>query len=222
MDAVDQTRVNPNGFTSRYNIMMMGYPSFTTDPNLKYGIWSWGAVELSYPNSYGYSYSQSPGIQTYTSGNNLNLGCCVNFVDSMYSSWSYINSNGEQLYGLDVVDNFSDPAPFANYSSLIFDGGVVYKEKMGVRYKIYFEALPTGWTLTPWWIIDRGAVQYGSPVTAGATESFTEWTNARFHELQWGYDLVNDGTATAPAVILGVCPEIDPLAEEIDLSPGEV
>lgn len=221
MDAVDQTRVNPNCFTSRYNIMMMGYPSFTTDPNLNYGIWSWGAVELSYPNSYGYSYSQSPGILNYTSTNNLNLGCVQNFVDSMYSSWQYTDGNDVTHYGLDVTDNFSDPAPFASYNSLIFDGGVVYKEKMAVRYKIFFEALPAGWTLTPTWTIDRGTQQEGASVGEGATEVFVEWNNSRFHELQWGFTMTNDGTATAPAVILGVCPEIDPLSDEVDLIPGE-
>jgi len=222
MDAVDQTRLNPNSMTSRYNILMMGYPSSTTDPNIDYGIWSWGAVELTYPNSYNYSYSQSPAPEylNYSSANQLQQGCCVNFVDSMYSSWAHVDPQGNQHYGLDVIDNFSDPATWGDYSSLIFDGGVVYKEKMAVRYKIYSEALPTGYTLTPWWIIDRGTIQYGDSVTAGATECFVEWNNARFHELQWGFSWTQSG-ATEPAVILGVAPEIDPLSEEIDLIPGE-
>ena len=123
--------------------------------------------------------------------------------------------------GLDVIDNFSNPATFANWDSLIFDGGVVYKEKLAVRYKVYFEALPTGWTLTPYWTIDRGTREYGPAVTAGATEAFVELNNARFHELQWGFLLVNDGTATAPAVILGISPEIDPNNSEGDLIPNE-
>ncbi len=231
MDAVDQTRVNPNGFTSRYNILMMGYPSFTTDPNIDYGIWSWGAVELTFPNSYGYSYSQSiaqydtstntVSNQNYTSTNNLKLGCAVNFVDSLYSSWEYTDSSSVTHYGLDVVDNFSDPAQFSTFTSLIFDGGVVYKEKMAVRYKVICEALPSGWTPTPWWTIDRGTTNYGTGVGEGATEAFVEWNNARFHEIQYGYILINDG-ATEPAVILGVAPEIDAQESEVDIIPGEV
>jgi hypothetical protein len=219
MDAVDETRVNPNAFTSRYNIMMMGYPSSTTDPNLTYGIWSWGTVELTYPNSYGLSYTQSPAILSYTDANQLELGCCVNFVDSMYSSWGYIDSNSVQHYGLDVVDNFSDPAPTWTWQSLIFDGGVVWKEKMAVRYKVYFEALPTGTTLTPWYIIDRGDIVYGPTADDGSTEVFIEMNNARFHELQWGFNGTSSGTA--PAVILGVSMEIDPLTQEVDLLRGE-
>lgn len=221
LNEVDETRVNPNAFTSRYNIMMMGYPSTTTDPNLDYGIWSWGTVELTYPNSYGLSYTQSPGILNYSSANQLQLGCCVNFVDSMYSSWGYMDSNSVQRYGLDVVDNFSPPAPTWTWQSLIFDGGVVWKEKMAVRYKIYFEPLPAGVTLTPWYSIDRGTVVYGSPAGEGDTEIFIEMNNARFHELQWGFNGASDTTAVAPAVILGVHMEIDPLTIEVDLMPGE-
>ncbi len=231
MGAVDQTRSNPRSFTSRYNIMLMAYPSFTTDPNIDYGIWSWGGVEMIYPNSFIYSYSLSmtdydSETETYTNlnystANNLNTGCCVNFYDTTYTSWQYTDSNSVTHYGLDVIDNFSNPGTFANWDSLIFDGGVVYKEKMAVRYKIYFEALPAGWTLTPYWTIDRGTKEYGSAVTTGATEAFVEWNNARFHELQWGFQLVNDGTATSPAVILGISPEIDPNNSEGDLIPNE-
>ncbi len=232
LGAVDQTRSNPNSFTSRYNIMLMAYPSFTTDTNIDYGIWSWGGVEMIYPNSFAYSYSQSiasfdAATDTYTNinystSNNLKSGCCVNFYDTTYSSWQYTDSNSITHYGLDVIDNSSNPATFATWKSLIFDGGVVYKEKMAVRYKVYFESLPTGWTLTPFWIIDRGTTQYGTAAVAGDTEVFVEWNNARFHELQWGFNLSNDGTATQPAVILGVAPEIDPNSSEVDLLPGEV
>lgn len=227
MNTVDQTRVNPRGFTSRYNILMMGYPSFTTDPNLDYGIWSWGGVELTYPNSLGYSYSQSIVSYNesndtytnlnYTSQNNLKLGCCVNFVDSMYSSWQYVDSNSVTHSGLDVVDNSSTPASFVTFSSLIFDGGVVYKEKNALRYKVKFESIPTGWTLTPWWIIDRGTKQFGGAASVGQNSILMELNNARFHELQWGFVAVNDGTATAPIVVLGVAPEIDPLEDEVNL-----
>ena len=231
MDAEDQTRVNPNGFTNRYNVLIMGYPSFTTDPNIDYGLWSWGGVELTYPNSYIYSYSQSivgydqntntKTNQNYTSTNNLKLGCAVNFVDALYSSWQYTDSNGVVHSGLDVVDNFSDPATYATYTSLIFDGGTVYKEKMAVRYKVSCEALPSGWTLIPWWSVDRQPRQYGASVGQGATSAFVEWNNMRFHELQYGFVLINNG-ATAPAVILGVAPEIDPLSNEVDLEPNEL
>lgn len=221
MGTEDETRVYPNAFTSRYNILLMGYPSYTTDPNINYGIWSWGAVELTYPNSYGMSYLQSCGVENYSSTNNRKLGCAVNFVDSLYSSWEYTDSNSVTHYGLDLVDNSSVPASTFTWQSLIFDGGVVYKEKMAVRYKVYYESLPADCTLTPWYIIDRGSKVYGTQRTSGTTEAFIEMNNARFHELQWGFDGTCSTTSLTPPVILGISMEIDPLEDELNLEPKE-
>jgi hypothetical protein len=234
MDAVDETRVLPTAFTSRYSVLMMGYPSSTTDTNVDFGIWSWGNVDLTYPNSLILSYTQSPGILNYSSVNIYQLGCVENFVDSMYSAWQYTDTSGHIHYGLDVIDNFSNPAPTFTWQSLIFDGGVAYKEKMAVRYKVYFEPLPTGCTLTPWYIIDRGGLEgvlqpvniatakvFGTTVGAGATETFIEMNNARFHEIQYGFDGTCNDTATVPPVILCVALEVDPLENEVDIEPGE-
>lgn len=220
-NTTDQTRVNPNSLTSRYNILCVGYPSSTNFTNLDFGTWTYGSYELTFPNSLIYSYEQSHGIRNYTSSNGLQQGCVVNFVDSMYSSWQYTDASSVVHYGLDVVNNSSPPATTFDWLSLIYDGGAVYKEKMAVRYKIYFEALPAGCTLTPIFYIDRGAVQTGPTATVGQTEIFFEMDNARFHELQWGFT----GTctsATTPPVILGVSMEIDPLEDEVDLIPKEV
>lgn len=220
MDAVDKTIAYPYSISSRYNILMMGYPSYTTDPNINYGIWSYGAVELTYPDSYVLSYTQSCDILEFTTQNQRYLGCCVNFVDSMYSSWQYTDDNGNTHYGLDVVDNFSDPADTFVWMSLIFDGGAVYKEKQALRYKIYFEALPDTVTITPFYIIDRGETINGPTVSDGATEVFFEINNGRFHELQWG--LMGTSSGTEPATILGISMEINPLKDEVNLIPGEV
>lgn len=217
LNAVDSTVVYPNGFTSRYNILMMAYPGSSTNTNLERGIWSWGTPELTYPNSFGFSYELSPQL---LSDSSLKIGVAENFVDSLYSSWQYTDANGTH-YGLDVVDNFSAPALSTHWESLIFDGGAVYKEKMAVRNKMYFEPLPSGFTLTPYYTIDRDQTITGPTVGEGATEVFMEQNNARFHELQWGFDMANDGTATNKATVLGITQEIDGLPQEVDLLPGE-
>jgi hypothetical protein len=220
LGTTDSTVVYPNGFTSRYNILYMAYPGSSTNTNLTYGIWSWGTPELTYPNSFGYSYTQSHGLISSTGSTNLKVGAAVNFVDSLYNSWQYTDGSSVTHYGLDVVDNLSAPASTFYWQSLIFDGGAVYKEKMAVRYKITFEALPTGCTLTPFYAIDRGTTVTGPTATAGDTEVFMEQNNARFHELQWGFS----GTctaATAPPVILGITEEVDSLPAEVDLLPNE-
>lgn len=224
LGAVDSTIINPNMFTTRYNLLMMGYPSSTTNPNINYGVWSWGSVELMFPNSYGLSYTLASGIlNNNTSGiTNLQIGSVYNFVDSMYISWSYTKS-GVTSYGLDLVNNFSSPASSFNWQSLIYDGGVRYKEKMATRLKINFFPLPANTTLSAQYSIDRGVFvtsdpSSGLPFTAktGDTSLTVEMNNARFHELQWGFLGTTSGATTAPT-ITGVVMEVDPLSTETEV-----
>lgn len=217
MGAPDQTLVYPQGFTSRYDILLMGYPGYTTDPQVSYGVWSWGGVELTYPNSYAYSYSPSIGITRYTTTNDLHLGLCQNFVDDLFTSWEYTDSSSVTHYGLDLVNNSSPPAKKFNYYSLIYDGGVVYRAKMAVRYKVYFEPLPAGCTLTPAFSVDRNPVTYGATVGEGAIEALVELNNLRFHELQYGFIGTCDTTELVRPVILGVTLEVDPTQQEGDI-----
>lgn len=222
LNAIDNTIVNPNMLASRYNLLMIGYPSTTTNVNIKYGVWSWGATELMYPNSYGLSYLLSNGQTNYSAANNLQIGCVQNFVDDMYISWQYTDSGGVIRYGLDILDNFSTPASSFRWESLIYDGGVRYKMKRGLRYKISFLPLPSNTTLTAMYSLDRGtwvsADTTGVPYVAapGDTDLIVEINNARFHELQWGLFGTATNLAVSPPTITGITMEIDPLLEELN------
>ena len=227
LNTVDNTIINPNMFTSRYNLLMMGYPTTTTNTNINYGTWSWGTVELTFPNSYGLSYTLSNGLlnTTGTGGNNLKIGTVQNFVDSMYTSWQYTDSNSIVHYGLDILDNFSTPSSTFEWLSLIWDGGSRYKLKQALRLKISFVSLPTGVTITPMYSIDRAAFITADPATntsykfstVGETSVVIEINNARFHELQWGFTGTSSAAATVPLIITGVSMEINPLPDEVDV-----
>lgn len=219
LNAVDSTIVNPNMLTSRYSLLMIGYPSTTTNVNINYGVWSWGSVELSFPNSYGYSYSLANNIQNNnTSGiTNLQIGCVQNFVDNLYMSWSYTDASSITRYGLDLVDNYSTPATTFNWQSLIYDGTVIYKTKIGTRYKIKFKSFPAGYTLRPYYILDNGSPVYATDTPkVGDTDILMEVTPGRFKEIQWGFTGTSSG-ATTPLVISGITMEIEPIPDEVDL-----
>jgi len=223
LNTYDKTIVNPNMMDVRYNLLMIGYPSTTTNYNINYGIYSWGSVELTYPNSFGYSYASSlaPSLGYVNSSSlNMQLGMIKNFVDAMYMSWQYTDSNSITHYGLDIVNNSSTPAPSFSWTSLIWDGGVRYKRKKGLRLKINFLPLPTGCTLQIWYSIDRGTQIIADPLSGtvyqanpGDVSIVIELNNARFYELQWGFYGTNT-TATSPAIITGITAEIDPLEDE--------
>lgn len=221
LNAVDNTFVYPNMLTSRYNLMMIGYPSITSNPNTNYGVWSWGTVELTYPNSYCLSYELANGLKNYSSSNNLQIGCVYNFVDTMYLSWSYIDSNGETHYGMDRVNNFSSPAASFEWRSLIWDGGATYKQKRGARMKVRFLPLPEGCTLQAFYSPDRGA-DILSPSAVQGDRTIVFEATVRCAELQWGFiGTCADGTTSAP-VILDCSMQIDTLEEEEDMRADEV
>lgn len=220
LNAVDTTIVNPNMFTSRYNLLMMGYPSSSTNPNINYGVWSWGAVELTFPNSYGLSYTLSNGFLNNTSPiSNLTIGTCCNFVDTMYMSWSYTDAGAVTHYGLDILDNFSAAATTATWRSLIYDGGSRYQEKLATRYKVSFTSLPDGCLVTPFYSLDRGAdVVSVGPGISGSTNALMD-INTRFHEIQYGFTITCAANTTTPPTITGVTMEIDPDTAEANLMP---
>lgn len=221
LNEVDNTLVYPNMLASRYGVLMIGYPSVTANQNTNFGVWSWGTVELTYPNSYGLSYELANGAQKYTPANNLQIGAVYNFVDTMYISWGYVGSDNIQRYGVDRVNNFSTPATKFSYRSLIWDGGVTYKQKRGARMKLRFLPLPVGVTLQAFYSADRGADVLSPTAVAGDRSLVFECT-VRFDEIQWGFVGTSDSTTTVPLTILDASFQLDPLAEEEDMRKDEV
>ena len=215
LNAVDNTIVGPNMQTSRYNLLMTGFPSSTTNTAITYGIRSWGSTELTFPNSFGYSYAMSNGKTANTGTLNLQMGCVQNFVDSTYQSWAYTDGSGTH-YGLDVIDNFSTPAPVFSWKSLIFDAGVVYKSKKALRLKIKFLPLPAGYTLQSFVTLDRVNTITSLTANVGDTSLMLDLSNGRFHEIQYGFTGTSSG-AILPLTIIGVILEFDPLEGEHDL-----
>jgi hypothetical protein len=224
LGTVDNTIVNPNMMAPRFNILMIGYPSITTNTSLKYGIYSWGAVELIYPNSFGYSYRLSHATynRTLSPDNNLQIGMIKNFVDTMYVG-SRKTVSGVTTYYLDRVNNSSTAAAVFGWNSLIWDGGVRYKQKEAARLKISFLPWPANATLTAYYAFERGTPVAADPNNPSA--SFSPQTgdtsiiidiNKRFYEGQWGFT----GTCSSPAsipTITGITMEVDPLQSEADL-----
>jgi hypothetical protein len=135
----------------------------------------------------------------------------------MYTSWSYIDANAQQHWGLDVVDNFSTAASTFSLQSLIYDGGVRYKTKNALRYKLSNLPLPANCTLQAIVSQDRGSFVASPTETTNQTSVVYETNNARFHEYQWGFQGTCAAGVTNPPTITGMTMEVDPLTDEIEL-----
>ena len=201
------TEVNPYNATTRYGIHLMGWPSTTTNTLLPYGVYSFGRVDNTQPNSFGYSYIISTGSQYYTVGNGLKIGQVSNFGNVLHISWY---DNG--IYGVDVVDSTSVPAATAIYESLILDFGIVTKEKLASHIMAKWNDIQDGVSIRLKYMINRESPWIYSEYFTNANlymlqENYARFdigTNtggARFYEIQVGIEVTCDVTVTLPPEI---------------------
>lgn len=207
------SKVNPNTLTTRNNLLLMGFPSTTSDQTVEHGVYSFGTVDKNYPASFGYDYLLSSQTKLKTDTNDLAIGCVRNFGDDLYMSWQ---EDGK--FGLDVVNSGSAPAPTAKYRARRFDAGAIYKTKLALKLGITAETLAEGVAVTPVYGVDNGA-EVSLPVLESA--AFKSWDikdgDKRFRDIIYGFDLTNTESTTSFASILSVALEWDALLKEKDL-----
>lgn len=194
-DTTDTTIVYPYMSTSRRGVRLSGFPSQTTNTTLEHAIYSYGANNKDFQDAFGLNHTISTGTR-YNTGGSLKLGHVKNYGDSLLISWQD-NSNG---YGLDEINNSSDPYTTAVWESLYFDNNMPFKSKTGNYLIATFDTLPSGAELTLKYRTARGGAWTESD---GFTSTNTPENTAklsiggtRFYEMQFGFDLAVSGTTT--------------------------
>lgn len=217
------TKVYPYSSTTRRGVHLLGYPSSTNSTSIDYGVYSWGAVDKNFPQSFGYSYIISTGTKNYTAQNNLKIGMVKNFNDILHVSWQDDSNGG---YGVDVVDNSSTPASSASWNGLIFDGGYVGKQKYANYMELYYTSLPAGSTIKLKYKIDRQADwvesdEYSLSNLWQDQEGYIRFNingadsnGGRFREIQLGFDITCESTVSQPPVVNMVSLVYDDAKEE--------
>lgn len=190
--------VYPYAASVRRGIHMMAFPSITMNEDVRFGVYSWGAVDKNFPDSFGYSYPISTGSQFYTAQNNLTIGMVKSYGDEMWVSWRDTENGG---YGIDIVDNSSTPAEEAIWESLIFDNKFPGKQKTAGYIQCTFIDLPEDCSFVLKYKIDRGDWVYSDVFTSDVVED--QWggklaqfsISERFYEIQVGIEILS-GTTT--------------------------
>lgn len=213
-------QIYPYAATVRRGVHLMAYPSYSTNTSLNFGVYSWGAVDKNFAESFGYSYLISTGTQNYSSSNNLTIGMVKNFGDILHVSWRDTLNGG---YGVDVITNSSNPAPLAIWQSLIFDNGYTSRQKMAAWMDCYYD-LPDGATIQMAYSINRGAwildpQKYSNTnlwqgQSNYARFSTTSGSQGRFYEIQMQLIVTCDNIVTQSPVIYLVSLAYDPLINE--------
>lgn len=193
-DATDTTITYPYMATVRRGVHLLGYPSYTTNTDLEHGIYSYGATNKDFSESFGFNHTISTGTILNASGN-LRLGHVKSYGDTLFLSWR----DGTD-YGLDKVDNSSDPYSTATWESIFYDDNSPFKEKTGLYLVATFDTLPSGVELTLKYRTEReGAWTSSTAFTSANTPkniAKLAVTSKRFVEVQKGFDLSITGTTT--------------------------
>lgn len=213
----DTTDIYPHCMTVRRGIMLFAFPSKTSLYTMRHGIYSWGAVDKNYPESFYYSYNMPEASGNYnTSDVTYELGGCWNFGDTLYFSYQ-IQTNNDTRYNLAVVDNNSKPAKKFSYQSLMYDGGVPWADKQALRMGVTFRALPKGATIIPKYKIDAKPWVYGKKTATEGDVSVRMEINKRFKEITFGFDGTTTDATPEPPTIVSVQLNARTLGEEMKL-----
>lgn len=218
----DATHVYPNMMAVRRGILVFGYPSITASTTMEHGVFSYGAVDKNYPMSFGYNYDISTDTRTFNGTDALRIGCVRSFGDSLYLSWRDDSEPVGFRYGLDVVDNDSNPAVEGTWEARIYDGQAVFKMKSARNMKLVCVSLPTGVRLKMKYKLDRGLWVYPDDgiLTVGDTYQVAD-INTRNHEVQIGFDWDTPDTASPaiePFVVMCMALDTDLLVNETPFS----
>jgi len=212
----DKTDVYSHSMTVRRGILLMAYPSITNLITMRHGVYSWGAVDKNYPNSFYYSYDIPEAQGNYNTAEfTYELGGIWNFGDTLYYSYKIRNVGaGTDAFNMAIVNNSSKPARKFKYESLAYDGGMPWKEKQASRIAVSTDPLPAGAKIKLKYKIDNEAwkVDTRELIEAG-TEVYME-INKRFHEIQFGFDGTNEGSGYVPPRITSVALNARELSEE--------
>lgn len=213
--------VLPYAATVRRGVQLMAFPSKTTSTSINFGVYSWGAVDKNYPDSFGYNYLISTGTQNYSTQNNLQIGMVQSFGDLLHISWRDDLNGG---YGIDRIDNSSGPSLYARWQGMIFDNGYVAKEKQALFVECYY-TLPAGSTIQLAYSIDRGSFVKDTNIYSSTTlwqgqtgyAKFDVPTDAqgRFHEFQPQLEITSLSAETQPPVVYMVSTVFDDLSAEV-------
>lgn len=180
------------------DILMAGFPSETNNPSIEHGIYTFGNASRYYPESVGYSHSISTGARFNTGTHDLRIGMVKNFGSKTFIGWR--DDDNDDQFGIDIIDNASDPYEEFEWRSLWFDNERQGKDKLADKMVIVFdEPLPADCTITPRFRISRADTfsDAETPATAGDSEvelHFSEFGDkTRYREIQLSFT----GTSTS-------------------------
>src|SRR5690606_27488387 len=188
-----------------------GFPSITTNEQLRFGVYNFGSVAPEYPQSFGFQYILSHGQLNTSDDEPLEIGCIRGFGDEMYIGWKH----GDK-YGIDLVDSNSKVSSRLEATMRRFDAKSIHKRKDAHRVVIATTAVPEGTQVRPFYQLDDGAREYGAGeyMQAGSDQAVLTVSGENFRSIQYGLEGTSEDTVTEPLRVRGIALEYSPLSDE--------
>lgn len=170
------------------------------------GVYSWGSLNINYPDILTYDYPISTGNRTLTSNR---VGMVHAVGQKLLIGWQDNIS-----YGVDVVDSAGSPFAEGTVEILIKDDNTIYSEKNLITMGAEFEALASGESISVKYKLERETSWHTSTAESTTDEEHIRYpiSPGRAKEFQVGVNLMTT-TTTSPKV-LGVGLQYENLKSE--------
>lgn len=162
--------------------MQMGFCELTDDASYPQGVYQYGHIYDSLPESMSLNTIPSHGIEF---GTTIGITMVASMGDDLYVGWY----NGVN-YGVDLVNRGNPPSPTSSFETLIFDAGQVMRTKLSLDLVVTHDPLPAGCTITPKYRTERQSTWVYGPTnsTVGSIRSEFSFPGVRFREIEFGWD----------------------------------
>lgn len=196
--------VFPGAMTMWQALLRFGVAGDSDSSVVQKAAYSYGSVNIRYPDSLSCDFPISTGSFT---GTNLKIGMLKVVNRQLLIGWQ-----DGTAYGVDYVDLANDPYSTGYIDFIIDDDNVIWKEKEAIQLSGMFTPLESGQSVNIGYKINSNDfVMRGAESTEGVQSVQLQVAGGRYYELQCRLML---NTSTTSPTILGVGVEKDDLRAE--------
>lgn len=188
----DTIEVFPGAMQYWKDLLHLGISVNTTSTSLMRGVYTWGSLNVNYPDSLSYDYVISTGSQ----GTTVSIGMVYPVGTQLIIGWQDSVS-----FGADMVSFTNAPAPVGGIQLLVQDNNFIWKDKQISTVRGDHLPLASGESIDIKYKIDRATNYTVSPVNSTVGSRFEELLvqNGRGSEYQIAIDMYSSGS-TSPTV----------------------
>jgi hypothetical protein len=193
-DRADYIEIYPGAMNMWRSMLHFGVAGSSNSTTIARGVYSWGTINVLYPDSLSLDYP----ISTGNIGNTVSVGLVYPIGKTLLVGWQ-----DGIAYGCDQVNFSNAPASYGTIQNLLLDFGSVWKQQEPLKIRADYKSLATGESVNIKYKVNREANWHSmtsADSTIGSDHSTLETPGARGKEFQMAVDMYSLG-ATSPTLL---------------------